>query len=230
MVNENREKQQAEVNRHRQLRPEYQTPPVDVGLGRFTKERFVELERAVITAGFAEVCTALHSGPLGRFESSGVCFIDADTVGRVERFWLNRRTFMRLCRRFDVNVYDQIIRPVDCCDVCVGKPDNICLSCKRCDHQCQCNKESVSVSPYPVGTKVRVIEVIDDYGDRRNIGRFGVITAEDDLPTRLLNRANPVYVVTFVDNNSYLDRFWIDVENDLAINQSAHYHNELERI
>lgn len=221
----------AEVNRHRQLRPEYQTNPVDVGLGQFTKERFVELERAIVEAGFAEVCTALHSGPLGRFESSGVCFIDADTFSRkAEKFWLNRRTFTRLCRRFGVNIYDSVIRPIDCCDVCVGKPDNVCLSCKRCDHQCRCNEEPVSVFPYSAGTKVRVTEVVDDYGDRRNIGRFGIITAGDDLPARLSSCANPVYVVTFVDDDNHLDRFWIDVENNLAMNQSVHYHIELERI
>jgi len=38
--------------------------------------------------------------------------------------------------------FDKVNVPVDYCDTCVGKPDDICSDCAKCSHQCECEKQS----------------------------------------------------------------------------------------
>jgi len=83
---------------------------------------------------------------------------------------------------------------------------------------------------FRVGTCVKVVNVdpTDNTADCRNIGRVGVIGSV--ILDAVETGCGTLYAVRFVDNVRHEERHWMDVESNLPVDQSAHYHSELEAI
>jgi len=88
----------------------------------------------------------------------------------------------------------------------------------------------MSLTAYTIGTPVRVINVQDEYGDTRNLGRSGVIAKVIlDESKNGIDNTTILYAVEFTDDVTN-EPHWIDTEAGLPLNQSSHYHNELTPI
>jgi len=87
----------------------------------------------------------------------------------------------------------------------------------------------MSLKAHTIGTPVRVTKIITDDGDTRNLSRSGVIADIIlDESAHSVGNTNILYAVEFTDGVSNEPQHWIDAEAGLPLNQSSHYHSELE--
>jgi len=82
---------------------------------------------------------------------------------------------------------------------------------------------------FPIGTSVRVIKVHDEFADKRNLNRCGIIVENDQL-VELDSESDILYIIEFTDGIIRRPQHWVDLEAGLPDNQSAHYHSELENL
>lgn len=89
-------------------------------------------------------------------------------------------------------------------------------------------EEGEKIQEFCIGTLVKVVNVVDDNADIRNVGRIGKI--ENVILDKVETGFDELYAVRFTDGIRHEPRHWTDLEAGLPENQSAHYTNELEAI
>ena len=98
-----------------------------------------------------------------------------------------------------------------------------------CCPQCKVEmmaKAKKTKKTFDAGTPVKVTNTADEFGDPRNVGRFGVVVS---VITDFDEGQEALYEIEFTDGKKQ-DPHWMDIEAGLTNGNSVHFHGELERM